>query len=270
MVRSASRPTMGRSSRRTRPGATGLTLSSRHAPTGALLPFRVSGSSAVTSTASRTSAQVAWPSNTSPELATCSSRAATFTVSPSANAWAVAGSPASTSPVLTPVRNSSDTPWSRTSSVFSAVRAVCSSAAARTARRASSSRTTGMPNTAMTASPMNFSTVPPWRSNTARVRSKYRPMTSVRDSGSKRSPSPVEPARSLNTTVTTFRTRPASSSSRAIAAPQLEQNRAPTGLGTPQTTQARIPALSWLPLRGSNDWPTWAADWRRPDVVQRP
>jgi hypothetical protein len=84
------------------------------------------------------------------------------------------------------------------------------------------------------------------------VRSKYRPMTRVSDSGSKRSPSPVEPARSLNTTVTAFRTRPASSWSRAIAAPQLEQNRAPSGLGAPQTTQAGIPALSWLPLRGSN------------------
>ena len=39
-----------------------------------------------------------------------------------------------------------------------------SSEAARTARRASSSCTVGTPKTAMTASPMNFSTVPPWRS----------------------------------------------------------------------------------------------------------
>ena len=117
-----------------------------------------------------------------------------------------------------------------------------------------------MPNTAMTASPMNFWTVPPWRSNTARVRSKYRPITSVSDSGSKRSPSPVEPARSLNTTVTTFRTRPASSSSRAIAAPQLEQNRAlsvptyPTDhTGThPRIVTAAAPRVERLA--------TWAAD----------
>ena len=43
---------------------------------------------------------------------------------------------------------------------------------ARTARRASSSWTTGTPKTAITASPMNFSTVPPWRSITARIASK--------------------------------------------------------------------------------------------------
>ncbi len=46
------------------------------------------------------------------------------------------------------------------------------SAAARTARSASSSWTCGTPNTAMTASPMNFSTVPPWRSIGARIASK--------------------------------------------------------------------------------------------------
>ena len=39
-----------------------------------------------------------------------------------------------------------------------------SSTAARTPRSASSSRTVGMPKTAQTASPMNFSIVPPWRS----------------------------------------------------------------------------------------------------------
>ena len=36
-----------------------------------------------------------------------------------------------------------------------------------TARRASSSCTPGTPKTAITASPMNFSTVPPWRSTIA-------------------------------------------------------------------------------------------------------
>ncbi len=46
------------------------------------------------------------------------------------------------------------------------------SAAARTARKASSSWTTGTPKTAITASPMNFSTVPPWRSIAARIESK--------------------------------------------------------------------------------------------------
>ena len=43
------------------------------------------------------------------------------------------------------------------------------SIAARTARSASSSRTVGMPNTAITASPMNFSTVPPWRTSASLI-----------------------------------------------------------------------------------------------------
>ena len=42
------------------------------------------------------------------------------------------------------------------------------SSAARTARSASSSWAIGVPHTAMTASPMNFSTVPPYRSTIAR------------------------------------------------------------------------------------------------------
>jgi hypothetical protein len=45
------------------------------------------------------------------------------------------------------------------------------SQAARTARRASSSCATGTPETAITASPTNFSTVPPCRSRICRIRS---------------------------------------------------------------------------------------------------
>jgi hypothetical protein len=64
------------------------------------------------------------------------------------------------------------------SPVFAAVR-ICSSpslsasriaSAARTARSGSSSCATGAPKTAITASPMNFSTVPPCRSISARSR----------------------------------------------------------------------------------------------------
>jgi hypothetical protein len=44
--------------------------------------------------------------------------------------------------------------------------------AARNARSASSSCAAGTPNTAITASPMNFSTVPPWRSTIAFIRVK--------------------------------------------------------------------------------------------------
>ena len=43
--------------------------------------------------------------------------------------------------------------------------------AARTARSGSSSCATGAPKTAITASPMNFSTVPPKRSSSPRTRS---------------------------------------------------------------------------------------------------
>ena len=50
--------------------------------------------------------------------------------------------------------------------------AATSSSAARTARSASSSFATGAPQTAITASPMNFSTVPPYRSISARQSSK--------------------------------------------------------------------------------------------------
>ena len=44
--------------------------------------------------------------------------------------------------------------------------------AARTARNGSSSCRRGMPKTAITASPMYFSTVPPCRSITAAIESK--------------------------------------------------------------------------------------------------
>jgi len=57
----------------------------------------------------------------------------------------------------------------------------------------------------MTASPMNFSTAPPWRSRAARAASKYRDWIRCQASGSRRSPSAVEPARSAKRTVTVLR-----------------------------------------------------------------
>ena len=81
--------------------------------------------------------------------AACSRRAATLTASP---VTSVSPSPpTTTSPVLTPMRASS--PCSEIAGLISE--------AARTARSASSSCETGIPKTAMTASPTNFSTVPP-------------------------------------------------------------------------------------------------------------
>ena len=71
-----------------------------------------------------------------------------------------ASSETSASPVLTATRSSASA--SRATSRIAS--------AARTARSGSSSCTTGAPKTATTASPMNFSTVPPKRSSSARTR----------------------------------------------------------------------------------------------------
>jgi hypothetical protein len=77
--------------------------------------------------------------------------------------------------------------------------------AARNDLSASSSCTTGTPKTAITASPMNFSTEPPCCSTIAFMRSKYRARTTRSASGSRRSPSSVDPVTSQKRTVTTFR-----------------------------------------------------------------
>ena len=153
---SRSRPTNAAVCRRS---PASRTPTSRKAGTGCLLPFRSSASTGSTSTESRTSSKVAWPSSTVPGFAACSSLAATFTASPVASRSSV---PVTTSPVMTPIR--ACRPSSGSASRIST--------AARRARSASSSWTTGRPKTAITASPMNFSTVPPWRSTAAFIRSK--------------------------------------------------------------------------------------------------
>ena len=86
--------------------------------------------------------------STSPGSAACCNRAATFSASPVASRSSV---PVTTSPELTPIRPS----------IASPANAFRISIAARHTRNASSSWTVGTPNTAITASPMNFSTVPP-------------------------------------------------------------------------------------------------------------
>ncbi len=92
-----------------------------------------------------------------------------------------------------------------------------------------------MPNTAITASPMNFSTVPPWRSITAAISSKKRPITRRRVSGSSFSPRAVEPVTSANTTVTTLRTSPAGAGfSSASGDAHWRQKRARAGFSSPQ------------------------------------
>ncbi len=90
-----------------------------------------------------------------------------FTTSPEAipsPASGRASSAISASPVVIPIRTSSS-PCSASLSRMES--------AARTARSGSSSCATGAPKTAMTASPMNFSTVPPKRSSSARTCAWY-------------------------------------------------------------------------------------------------
>ena len=87
----------------------------------------------------------------------------------------------------------------------------------------------------MTASPMNFSTVPPWRSSTLRATPKYRSITRRRDSESSRSPSAVDPVTSQKRIVTTLRS--SRTSATASGAPQESQKRAPSRFSCPQAAQ---------------------------------
>ena len=171
---SDARPTIGVSRRRATPRMPAPTSTRRNASTGSTLPFKTSGSTGSATTASRTRLIVGAPIRISPGAAACSRRAATLTASPVTSDRCAAASPATTSPVFTPVRDAIVTPRSRSSSLFREARASRISAAALTARRASSSWTAGIPKTAITASPMYFSTVPPWRSRTTRISSKNR------------------------------------------------------------------------------------------------
>ena len=90
-----------------------------------------------------------------------------LTMSPATMPWFVAPIVTAASPVSTPARA-----WMGCCSSPRLGTAVEISIAARTARSASSSWAVGAPQTAITASPMNFSTVPPCRSMTSRAMSK--------------------------------------------------------------------------------------------------
>ena len=94
----------------------------------------------------------------------------------------------------------------------------------------------GIPKTPMTASPMKFSTVPPWRSIASPIRPNQRCIAQRSVSGSTRSPSAVEPTTSANTTVTTFRRSPAAGAA-DTGAPHAGQNRDRPGSPSPQRGQ---------------------------------
>ena len=97
-----------------------------------------------------------------------------------------------------------------------------------------------MPKTAMTASPMYFSTVPPCRSSTSFISAKYRDMTSRTVSESIRSARLVEPLRSEKTIVTVFRTSRAGADGTS-SAPQKPQSRNRSGFSSPQLGQTSMP-----------------------------
>src|SRR5215213_5801944 len=124
-------------------------------------------------------------------------RAAVLTTSPATRPRSPPGfssSETSTSPVFSAIRTSS----SSSSRIQSRI-----ASAARTARSGSSSWATGAPKTAITASPMNFSTVPPRCSSSERRRSWNGRRIASTSSGSSVSARAVKPTR----TVTTLRSR---------------------------------------------------------------
>src|SRR5439155_628731 len=141
-----------------------------------------------------------------------------LTASPVTSAFSAEEAPAITSPVFTPVRTASRTPQTVSSSAFSRPSSPRTSAAARTARSASSSWRAGMPKTAMTASPMYFSTLPPWWVTTPATVSKYLDISLCSASGSSSSQRLVERTRSMKTTVTVFRSSGVTWTSTADAA----------------------------------------------------
>ncbi len=161
--------------------------SRRWARSGAFLPWTTRGPTGSLRTSERIIRRVVSAMRISSGSAASSSRDAMLTASP-VTPPPVPGPPTVTSPVLMPMRIRNRNPQSRCRSALSAAMLARISKAARAARNASSSCSTGMPKTANTASPMNFSTVPPWAEITSRAALKNRHMTCCNGSESSCSP----------------------------------------------------------------------------------
>src|SRR2546426_4715944 len=142
------------------------------------------------------------------------------------------------------------TPWRARNSRFRTPSLESISSDAWSARAASSSLTTGAPNTAMTASPMNFSTVPPQDAMAADIAEKYASRTERSRSGSSRSPSSVEPMTSANRIDTSLRSSAARSTGRSDA-PHPGQNSNPSGLSRAQFAQVTTAGVY---VRPHNSW----------------
>ncbi len=157
---SRSRPTKGASRRSdlSRPPTPATTRSAWKRGTGSALPFNSWVPASWYATAASVARLVASPTSTVPGWLWAWMREAVLTRSPATMPWPFAPRFTAAVPVNTPARAASS--GARTSAPNSAT-ASTRSRAARTARSASSSWAKGAPHTAITASPMNFSTVPP-------------------------------------------------------------------------------------------------------------
>ena len=169
-------------------------------------------------------------------------RAAVLTTSPATMPSPSSGrasSVASTSPVLTPIRtlrSSSGLSWFNPS-IAARIRR-----AAWIARCGSSSWAVGAPKTAMTASPMNFSTVPPCHSICLRSSWWYGRIRARTSSGSARSEAAVKPIKSQKRTDTTLRSSRAPGPCRPNGARQYGQNGNWPGSSLPQLLQITQPS----------------------------
>jgi hypothetical protein len=141
----------------------------RQAATGSVLPLSRSGATGSRRARSRRRRSVIGPMRISRGPAAPCRRSATLTGSPSVSASPPADAVKAISPVLIPVWVTSWTFHASPKSRLRVSSVARISSAARAARTTSSSCRRGTPNSAMTASPMNFSTTPPWRSTIRRI-----------------------------------------------------------------------------------------------------
>ena len=161
--------------------------------------------------------------------------------------------------MFTPIRISSATPCVRCSASFTSARRCRIPSAARSARAGSSSCAIGTPNTAITASPMNFSTVPPSRLDHLAHRDEVGVEHLAEPLGIEALAEPVDPVTSANRTVTSFRSAALVAAGSALAAapasvgaPHAGQNMASAGSSRPHD---RHTASSALPQAGQKRAP---------------
>ena len=253
MRSSASRPVSGASSPSTRcdPPTADSTRVARHSRTGPALPFSACSPASANPIARPASRCVASSTSTEPGSAAACTRDAVFTASPATMPSPTAPRVTATSPVTTPARAAS--PGSPASAPSSAT-ALTRSSAARTARSASPSVAAGVPHTAITASPMNFSTTPPYRVITVRATSKYSDSSSRTASGSRASDSGVNPTKSQNSTEHTRRSaagsRPGPGTAAGAAGTAADGAGVTSARAAPQARQKRCPAITGAPQDG--------------------